>query len=312
MKKYTRKLQFVAGSTYSISLPKEWVKDFNLKPQQLLNLVEMETGLLISPENVSLSSNEISFSLDEMNSGINQILISSYYYGFEKINFYSKSEISPEAKRDIRNIISELPGAEIIYEDKKKLSIQIMFENLNVDIFQLLYRVYLLVESSIENIVSLFDWEEIDLNEKEVDRLYHLATKIITYSIKNRGVLISSKIENPLFLPSLFLISKRLENIEDNLSEIAKLVKTNQIVLNESKKILPELKNELERAILYLIGKRNKHFIKMENSMKERIKEDMNKIKNDLVKQNVRDILRYIVNIQEDVITLGFYEKLKN
>lgn len=311
MKKYKRKLQFVAGSTYSISLPKEWVRAFNLKPQQELELVDVGNGLVITPEGINLCSNETSICVDNSVNSISKMFMFSYYYGFETVNFYSRSEMSSDVKSSIRSTISELPGVEIIYEDKKKISVKIMFDSLNIDLFQIFYRISLLIESSIENIVGELDVGEIKLNEGSVDRLYHLVVKIITMSIKNRGVLASSKINDSAYIPSLLLVGKRLENIADNLNHIAGLIEGGLNIDSIVSDIFSKIYIELNRSILYLMGRRKKEFVSMTDEEFDMLKGEIKKIKDGPVKQFVKEILRYVWNIHEEVVSINFYNKLK-
>lgn len=311
MKHYRRKLQFVAGSTYSISLPKEWVNEYRLKPQQELDLVDSDNGLFISPRDFLVESGKLNYCIDGYEEVVGQILVSSYYQGFDDIHFFSKKELTQEVRTKIRKSLSKLPGAEIISEDKKKFSIKVMFDDFNIDIFQLFYRINLLIESSFENVFENFDWEEIKLNEDEIDRLYNLAMKILTSSITNRGILKSSKIEKVSFIPSLILINKRLENIGDNLKKIARLIEKDSLILKESKKIMPEIFSELNRSILFLIGKRSKVFSKISEDDEKRIYLEADKIKNSSVKHLVKWIFRYIVDIEEECINVGFYSGIK-
>lgn len=312
MKKYKRKLQFVAGSTYSISLPKEWVNEYKLKPQQELNLIDSDNGLFISPDDFFMDTGKLNYCIDGYENFVGQILISSYYQGFENIEFFSKKELSQEVRMNVRRSLAKLPGAEIVSEDKKRFLIKIMFDDFNIDIFQLFYRVNLLIESSFENISNNFDWEEIKLNEDEIDRLYNLSMKILTASISNRGVLKTSKIEKVSFVPSLILVNKRLENVGDNLKKIARLIEREAIVLKESKKIMPEIFKELNRSVLFLIGKKNNVFLKVSDENEKRIYMEAEKIENDSVKHLVKWIFRYIVDIQDECVNVGFYSGIKN
>ncbi len=77
-----RRLQLVAGSTYSISLPKPWVEKNKLvKNQELLISGRGDGSLIISPHstvpNVSLSDFHVN--VDEYGEGITTVLFSLYY-----------------------------------------------------------------------------------------------------------------------------------------------------------------------------------------------------------------------------------------
>lgn len=311
MKHYKRKLQFVAGSTYSISLPKEWVNEYKLKPQQELDIIDSDNGLIISTGEYSVDTGDLNYCIDGYENFVGQILISAYYQGFENIEFYTKKELTQEVRTSVRRALFKLPGAEIISEDKKKFSIKIMFDDFNIDIFQLFYRINLLIESSFENVSNHFDWEEIRMNEDEIDRLYNLSMKILTASITNRGILKSSKIERVSFVPSLILVNKRLENIGDNLKKIARLMEGDSSALKDSKKIMSEIFSELNRSVLFLIGKKNKIFSRVSDADEKRIYSEADLVSNSSIKHLVKWIFRYIVDIQEECVNVGFYSGIK-
>jgi phosphate uptake regulator len=254
---------------------------------------------------------DLNFLVDECAEFIERIVISSYYHGFEDLTFYSREEMTQDVKKKIRYAISKLPGTHIVSENKKKIVMKVAIKEFNLDIFQIFYRMSLMIDASIESLITGLDWDEIQLNEKEVDKLYNLSKKILTASIGNRDVLKTSKIEKPELVPPLLLINKRLENIADNLKKIGTLVENDSIVLKESKEIFPKLRKELERSVLYLIGKKNKVFVKISAEDEKNLYSEMDAISNGAVKHLVKWIFRYIVDVQKECIDVGFCFKLK-
>mgnify|MGYP000625061538 CR=1 FL=1 len=183
----TRKIQFVGGSTYTISLPKEWIKKNNLKERTPVTLYENnDRTLIISPQvNNNEKSNVISLEIDKYTNNIDQVLFSVYYQGFETINLFSKKELTKSTKAKIRRTVTHMSGTEISYEDKQKITVNVLLDKSKVDIIQTLYRISLLIESSISNILEKIDINEIRINENEVDRLYHLIVKIVQATLMN-------------------------------------------------------------------------------------------------------------------------------
>jgi phosphate uptake regulator len=311
MKDYRRKLQIVAGSTYSLSLPKEWVQKLNLKPKQELSLSEQQDGdLLISPSELKPVKEKISISVDKYPQEIDQIFLALYYYGYNEIEFLSVKDMPSDIRNKIRKTTTNLSGAEITYEDRKTISIKINFDGDASNLYQIFYRINLIIEESIENIVGNFDWSEIKVNEDEIDRLYYLSMKIINSSLTDRSVLISSGIKNMKTIPSLSLIAKKLENIADNIKKIARPVEKENLKLKETLVVLPIIQEELNRTILYLMGKQKKRFERMEVETKERIRNNLDSVKHNPTKIYMERIYRYIRDIQDEVVTISFFGKL--
>ena len=109
---HRRKIQLIAGTTYSLSLPKEWVKKNNLKEKNEVMISEKnDRTLVISPELINEKElNEISLNIDDYIADIDQILFAIYYLGIENVNLFSKKEITKEIKTRIRRALNHMTG----------------------------------------------------------------------------------------------------------------------------------------------------------------------------------------------------------
>jgi phosphate uptake regulator len=203
----------------------------------------------------------------------------------------------------------DLSGTEIVYEDQKEVQVKVMFKEMNWDLFQIFYRINLIIQSTIENLLGNFDWKEIQMNEDEIDRLYNLSVKTITSAIGNRNVLLSSGIKDLKIIPSLFLISKRLENIADNLKKIGLLIKKEDINLNNGKEILKFIADYLNNSILYLMSKKNKNFVIVKDFEKEDLKKKVSKVKNRVLENILEETLKYLYNIQEEITSVDVFKR---
>ncbi|MDA3836512.1 MAG: hypothetical protein PF542_02720 [Nanoarchaeota archaeon] len=313
MRSYKRKLQIIAGSTYSLSLPKDWVTGMQMQRGQELVLSELQDGnLLVSPGEMEVSEDKISVVIEHHIGSIGRILTSLYHYGYNLIDFVSNKEITNEARVEVRKQLANLSGAEIIDEEKRKISIRVMFDEDKVNIYQLLYRMDLIIEASIENLISHFDFEEIKVNEDEVDRLYHLSSKIITSSLKDRKILLSSEIKYLKIVPSLFLIAKKLENMSDNLKKLGNLVENEGVKLDKALVVLKIINEEVNKSILYLMGKQKKNFEKISFEDKEKIKTEITNIKTGSVKIYIERLFGFMRSVQGEVAMIAFYNKLNS
>jgi len=101
---HRRKIQLIAGTTYSVSLPKEWVRKNNLKEKnEILFYEKNDRTLVISPYAIEGKKlNEISLDIDKYISAIDQILFAVYYLGIENISLFSKKELTKDVKSRIR------------------------------------------------------------------------------------------------------------------------------------------------------------------------------------------------------------------
>ncbi|MBU1199686.1 MAG: hypothetical protein KKF46_01885 [Nanoarchaeota archaeon] len=307
---HRRKIQLIAGTTYSISLPKEWVIKNKLKEKcEVLVYEKNNRNLVITPEfRDEKQLNEISLNVDEYEKTINHVLFAVYYLGIENINLFSKKEISKEVKARIRKALAHMSGTEINYEDKQKIKIKVLLDKAKVDVIQVLYRTSLIIDMSITSILEELDLKEIRINEDEIDRLYHLMTKIISTALIDSNVLGSSKIKNVSLIPSYFLISKKLENIGDNIKHMAEYLAEKKVSLNKEKEVLEFIKKEISRSIKHLMKEKPGIFEKTPDY--NQVSSTISKIKDQIISDFLDDSRRYLMDIEEEIVMISFYNKM--
>jgi phosphate uptake regulator len=311
---YRRKIQLIAGTTYSISLPKEWVKNNNLKEKQEVNISEKnDRTLVISPSTIKQKNlKDITLDVDNYISNIGQIVFALYYLGIENINLFSKKGLSKDIKSRIRKTLTHMSGTEISYEDSRKISIKVLLDKSKIDIHQVLYRISLILEMSISNILENNDIDEIRINENEIDRLYHLIAKIVSLSLVDSNILNTSKIKNISLVPSYFLISKRLENLGDDINHLAIYLEHNRGDFRYKKAILEFIRQELKKAIKHILSDSNIVFGKIDSNEIKKIKDKMKLIDDKAIFDFLDDSLRKVIDINEEIVNISFYQNLIN
>ena len=305
-----RRIQLIAGTTYSVSLPKEWVKKNNLKEKNEIIFHEGNDRTLILSSHLSESKKykDITLNIDDYLGNIEQILFSVYYLGFENISLFSKKEITKDAETKIRKALSNMSGTEIAYEDKNSIKIKVLLDKAKIDLLQVIYRIILIIESSIESLMGSFNIEEIRMNENEIDRLYHLISKIVSLSLTDSAILLSSNIKYASLIPSYFLIGKKLENIADNINLISESLNSGKF--EHSKEILQFTRESMDRCAKALIGKKDKVFEKTKADRLNHVNSLISGIKDKSVLNYMDDIVRYIVDVEEEIVIISFYNQL--
>jgi len=310
---HRRKIQLIAGITYSISLPKKWVKEHGLKEKSELLLNEKSDGSLIISPSGQITKKEIDtfdLDIDSYKEDASQILFVLYYLGSENINIFSKKSMPFELKSRIKEALRHMSGTEIIFEDAQRIKIKVLLDKSKVDINQIFYRTALLINSSIDIILTNFNTEEIKGNEYEIDRLYHLIAKIILLSHADTSILLSSNIKNIYYLTSYLLISKKLENIGDSINNLSLYLSKNQSKIKEIKKILLFFKESINSGINFFMNKEKKSFTKTDKEAIRNIGNEIEKLKDLNVIKHLDDILRFLVDVEEELTNISFYDKL--
>ena len=130
-----RKIQYVAGSTYVVSLPKEWVsttlgKDPKQVKKNILIIIPMQDGpLTIYPESGrDPAQSKTTLRLDEelirSVSFFKKRLISKYLAGYNRIRLTSHRVIPPETVKVAEEIVQRFIGCEIIERTPNIIVIQ--------------------------------------------------------------------------------------------------------------------------------------------------------------------------------------------
>jgi phosphate uptake regulator len=253
--------------------------------------------------------NEITLNYEDYGERIEQILFTVYYIGVENITVLSKRELTKDAKSRIRRAIDHMSGTEISYEDTRKITIRVLLDISRVDIIQVLYRIGLLIETSMTSLESDLVMREIRMQEIEIDRLYHLVAKIVTLALIDANVLHSSKIRNVSLIPSYFLISKKLENIADGIYYTAKYVKDKRVSINWKITPLGFLRKELIRCREHLLRKPKTLFVNLHKEELRRLQKGV-KLKDARVNRFFEDTIRLLGDIEEETVNLSFYHQL--
>jgi len=307
----SRKIQFVGNSTFIVSLPKKWVLKSNLKEKSELFLNELSTGeLILSPKISEISSfSRIELNADELGLKVFQSVFSAFYLGFERIKIFSNKEMSHAMRAELKETLRHLSGAEIVSESPKEITLRVFHDKTKIELNQLLSRTGLVLSDLIHNCLERKKLDEIKRDEDELDRLYHLSAKIITLSQVDFNILNSSGIKKNLLIVPYFLVAKRLENLGDSIENIALNVIEGKVSSAEIKPLLFFFESEIMKCVKALTAEKDNLFCVMAKE-KEKETEKLISKTSVKVKDRLLGMLKYLVDIQEEIVIINFYKKL--
>ena len=309
---YQRRIQLIAGSTYTVSLPKSWVQQHRLKEKHPVQILEQPDGSLnISPPTNSKPSTPDTFllSTEEYGEEIDHALFVTYYLGIENIEVFSPKAIDGKTKDLITKVLGYMSGTEIIYEDLTHIKIKVFLDKSKVEVNQLLLRLGLLLSASMDNILTKNYIRALERNESEIDRLYHLSAKIIFQALITPQVLQNSGIGHISHILPYFMISKRLENIGDVLLNISHHFYGPKTEMKDLKSKLAFLRDKLLKDLHYL-SQSDKPFKASFIPELQALKEEMKKLKEPELRIYLLRLFRYLTDVEEEFINISFYRKL--
>lgn len=243
----------------------------------------------------------------EYEKSIEGIIFASYYAGFETIEISAKGKMDKGTRKRIHRLINYMSGTEITNEDERTVTINVLLDSNRVDLRQVIYRLGLIITSSFTNVTKDNTEEKIETNENEIDRLHHLITKIASLSLSDSKTLHTSRIEYMQHVPCFILIGKHLESIGDIIRQLF----DHEIEQKEElDSLFEELGSELERALKYLLKKQKSFFEKIEQPKRKQLETDISRIDNTIMRRFMDEILKYIISIQEEIVTISFQNEI--
>ncbi|MGQ9583161.1 MAG: PhoU domain-containing protein [Thermoplasmatota archaeon] len=247
-----RKVQLTGGSSYVITLPKEWVKSLNIKKNDPVGLIAQPDGTLLVTKRTSEGrvhrTKEIR--VDNLDDGtfLFRILIGAYIMGYSTITLRSSSRLRPLIRDTVMSFVQNTIGPEIMDESSSHITIRDLLSPTEMPFDMTIKRMHVLVRTMHEDAMTAFQRRDRQLAELvfkrdgDVNRLHWLiarqANMILTDVTLSKKMGLTLEEAN-----SYFLISRIVERIGDHAVRIAKNVQTLM-----SRKLEGGLQEELLKA----------------------------------------------------------------
>lgn len=229
----TRKVQQTGGSSYIVSLPKQWIDRHGIQAKDTIGIIPQPDGnLMITPYiNSQQYNKEKSFDIDEINSSdfLFRLLIGAYIMGYNIIKITSSKKFHHEMRATIENFINLAMGPEIIEETSNSVLIKDLLDPKEMPFDKTIKRMYILAQNMHEDAVKALEKgnkalaKQVINRDDQIDRLNWLVER--QAHIVLRDIILCQKMNITLEDASNFqLISRFLERIADHAVKIAKSV----------------------------------------------------------------------------------------
>jgi len=294
-----RKVQITGGSSYVITLPKEWIKSLNIKKNDSLGLIVQKDGtLLVTPDKViekKRKEKEFIVDSDTDKTYLFRLLVGAYVMGYSDIVIKSKSTMPPQIREAIRMFTQIAIGPEIVDEETNLFVVKDLLSPMEMPFEKTIKRMYSLVESMHKDAIKSLKTNNKDLAENvvsrdfEVDRLYWLATH--QYNVILTDIMLSKKMGlNQEDASYYFLISRILERIGDHAAILG------ENVLKVIDKLNPDIIKGIESASSFSLEI-------FSNSFESHFKKDIKKANENI--DSVEKLLEKCEEINNKALNLG-------
>jgi phosphate uptake regulator len=330
----TRKIQLSGGSTYIISLPKDWIEELKIKVGENITIVKNSNqSLTLFPreqEDERKATAVIYSSQKDSGDSVKRKIIAAYLAGYKTIQIKTNGmKISSEHSRSVRELVRlSMIGTEIVESSSEAMTIQILTRLPELSFETALKRMYLMATNMVkESIESL---EEADTShadtvvnmDDEVDRFGLYMRRNLVLAVGNENILRDMGLKRPSDCLEYRTIVSKIERIGDHASLIAKRIKfieekIDPKIISKIKKLSEKSLEVFEEAITAV---QNHDFQKGENVAEkvskviEEEKEIMSKIKesekNSTIIRFVLEDLRRIAEYSSDIAEVAIDENI--
>jgi len=234
-----RKLQMTGGASYTVSLPKEWVKEQGLKVGDVVAIVPgSDSSLTISAKDripSSQGSSEVALTPPKEQDGEQTLrnFVAHYLAGYDVI----KIVFPPSARPEVRTYLKEAArrmfvGAEVIEESKTELIVQCLSSYGDLPAPKVISRMSLIAKLMLRDAVESLRRRDTALSEEvikrddEIDRFYLFMIRQLTMAVLNRSLIREIGLGDPRDCLVYRIVSKSLERIADHATTIARMSMT--------------------------------------------------------------------------------------
>jgi len=231
-----RKLQITGGSTYIISLPKEWITQNNLEKGESLLIREQEGGsLLVLPPKLE-KKEELEEAFIEVNpkEDPNRIIrqtVSTYLVGYNLIHITAQKNqnLSPKQRNALKNFARNLlVGTEIVIDTPKELTLQVLLNYPELSVDSALRRMAIITSSmhrdailALKNLDYKFANSVIS-TDNEVDRFHLYIIRQLKMAAQNPRIIKEIGLRTARDCLGYRLITKTVERTADHAANIAR------------------------------------------------------------------------------------------
>lgn len=230
-----RKLQVTGGSTYILSLPKEWVIRNQLKKGSLMALSEEEDGSLSITSSRHEKKEEkdeayIRVSSNDNPDAVMRKAISAYLIGYDILHVRGQDKhpltvgLRNYLKKFARNY---LVGAEIVTDSPTDLTLQVLLNYSELSVESALRRMAIIAASMHREAVECL--ESLDYSaatavvetDREVNRFSLYIVRLLKLAVSNARIVREIGLDNPRECLGYRLIVKSVERTADHATKIA-------------------------------------------------------------------------------------------
>jgi phosphate uptake regulator len=186
----TRKLQKVGGSTFTVSVPKEWAREQGLEAGAQIHLYEHGDGSLVvrssEKDGGELASARVELG-DDGDEAVERAIEAAYAAGFAEIELVATDVFAPSQRRTAGALARTLVGAEVVETGDDRIVVRNLLDSADVSVRQSLLQLQFATlathRTATESVVAGGPVDGIAARADEADRLFEMITRHFNRSL---------------------------------------------------------------------------------------------------------------------------------
>ncbi|MFC4407485.1 AbrB/MazE/SpoVT family DNA-binding domain-containing protein [Haloarchaeobius iranensis] len=189
-----RKVQKVGGSTYTVSLPKDWAHEHHIEAGEDVHLYTHDDGSLVvrasRTDGEGLAERTVELGCEPPET-IATVLRGLYAAGFDEITLTAPDGFGDAQRRQVTNVARDTVGLQVVAADEAAVTVRSLLDAADVSVqqsvLQLQFTALSLHRSAVETLVDGEDGSPTDLRERaaEVQRLAGMVVRHFNRSLSD-------------------------------------------------------------------------------------------------------------------------------
>jgi phosphate uptake regulator len=227
-----RKVQVTGGSSFVITLPKEWVKSLNIQKNDPVGLIAQPDGtLLVTPRTREKIHRTKKFQVDTIKDStyLFRLLVGAYIMGYSSIVLKSEKRLPPFVMEVVTTFTQTAIGPEIIEETMDSITIKDLLNPSEMPFEKTVRRMYIILKKMHEDAIDALKTRnkkmamDVISRDNSVNRLQWLVAR--QSNVVLRDIILAKKMEVTQEVATYyFLVSRIMERIGDHAARIAENV----------------------------------------------------------------------------------------
>lgn len=223
-----RKVQLSGGTTYTVSLPKSWAREYGVEAGSLLHLRPEGDGTLVvdaTDEDSHERTTRIDVSTYDV-AEIREAVVAAYMIGFDQVTLVDRNGYTDEARRGVTTVVGDLMGVTVEEMPDTRLVVRSLLDGSQMSVRKSAIQLRLVTLAMQRDAATAIIEDDLHLAERvierdtEADKIFALLTRYFRQAMVDLQVLKQLDTSRPdLF--EYYYVARQFERIADHAEKVA-------------------------------------------------------------------------------------------